>query len=71
MVEPSAQIAVFAKIPDDKIRALADALDESIVQRPSAEKIREVVGDHLNESDAASVAAVFYNFFVAKPPPSG
>ena len=62
MAEPSAQIAVFAKIPDDKIRALADALDESIVRRPSAEKIREVVGAHLSESDAASVATVFYNF---------
>ena len=69
MPDPSAQIAVFAKIPDDKIRALAGALDESIVRKPGTEKIRKVAGAHLTESDAASVATVFYNFFVSHDDP--
>lgn len=69
MIEPSAQIAVFAKIPDDKIRALADMLDESIIRKPSMKKIREVTGGDLSEIEVASVSTAFYNFFMSKDAP--
>ena len=69
MADPSAQIAVFAKIPDDKILALADMLDESIILKPNIKKIRKVAGPHLSESDAASIYTAFYNFFISQAAP--
>lgn len=67
MIEPSARIAAFAKIPDDKIRAPAGMLDEPIIRKPSMEKIREAAGGDLS-ADVASVSTAFYNFMSKDAP---
>lgn len=62
-------MAVLARLPDDKIRALADALGESIVVRgPDRARMGEIAGAELSESDA-SIARVLYNFLSVRPAP--
>lgn len=63
-------MVALARLPDDKIRALADALEGSIVARmPDKAKMGEIVGAELSESDAFSIARALYNFFVSQTCP--
>lgn len=70
MADPNADMAVLARLPDDKIHALADMLDESIIIRlPESAKIREIADTHLSESDVSCIINVFYNFFASQANP--
>ena len=57
-------LAVFANLSDDQIRAVAEMFDESILEKylPS-DKIRGAGGADLTDAKIKSITRVFYNFF--------
>lgn len=70
MANPSTDIAALANLPNDKVRALADMIDESIiVRRPDRTKVDEIVGTRLSETEFYCITNVFYNFVVNKVSP--
>ena len=70
LADPSADIAALANLPNDKVRALADMIDESIiVRRPDRTKVDEIVGTGLSETEFYCITNVFYNFVVNKASP--
>ena len=70
MADSSTDIAALAKLPNDKVRALANMMDESIIVRsPDRTKVDEIVGAGLSEAEFSCINRVFYNFVVNKASP--
>ena len=57
-------LAVFANLSDDQIRAAAEMFDESTLEKyPPSDKIRGAGGADLADAEIKSISRVFYNFF--------
>ena len=63
-------MAALARLPDDRIRALADALDGPITDRTlDGARVREIAGARLSESDVSCILDAFCGFFAGRDGP--